>query len=255
MRTQALPAAACDEDPRHAEPSPARPARRDAAGARLGWFAALGRLPRRDLACFVPSQCDAIVSRRQGLCPTSALARGARAAAVRARRPAARGLASRGAGAYAAQRAIGAYTTRRAAASDDPRTIVGLMAGSMIGRGWLVALTIFAVGPGRQRRRPRRRRPRSSSSSPSTSPCSMILRPFENDARSVHERAARLARGLLTLGARCCSSRPARFALSVNEDFKPQNEFKLDPWISIHIGAARPLDQQGRALPRRSRGR
>jgi hypothetical protein len=51
-----------------------------------------------------------------------------------------------GAGAYAAQRAIGAYTARRAAASDDARTTVGLMAGSMIGRGWLVALTIFAVG-------------------------------------------------------------------------------------------------------------
>lgn len=51
-----------------------------------------------------------------------------------------------GAGVYAAQRAIGAFTTRRAAASDDARTTVGLMAGSMIGRGWLVALTIFAVG-------------------------------------------------------------------------------------------------------------
>jgi len=51
-----------------------------------------------------------------------------------------------GAGAYALQRAIGAWTTRRAAASDDPRTTVGLMAGSMIGRGWLAALTIFAVG-------------------------------------------------------------------------------------------------------------
>jgi hypothetical protein len=51
-----------------------------------------------------------------------------------------------GAGTYAAQRAIGEYTTRRAAASDDARTTVGLMAGSMIGRGWLVALTIFAVG-------------------------------------------------------------------------------------------------------------
>jgi F-type H+-transporting ATPase subunit a len=25
-------------------------------------------------------------------------------------------------------------------------------------------------------------------------------------------------------------------ALNVNENFKPQNEFKLDPWISIHIG-------------------
>jgi hypothetical protein len=51
-----------------------------------------------------------------------------------------------GAGAYAAQRAIGAWTTRRAAASEDVRTTAGLMAGSMIGRGWLVALTIFAVG-------------------------------------------------------------------------------------------------------------
>jgi hypothetical protein len=51
-----------------------------------------------------------------------------------------------GAGAYAAQRAIGAYTARRAQASTDVRTTVGLMAGSMIGRGWLVALTIFAVG-------------------------------------------------------------------------------------------------------------
>jgi hypothetical protein len=51
-----------------------------------------------------------------------------------------------GAGAYAAQRAIGAWTSRRAAASEDVRTTAGLMAGSMIGRGWLVALTIFAVG-------------------------------------------------------------------------------------------------------------
>jgi F-type H+-transporting ATPase subunit a len=25
-------------------------------------------------------------------------------------------------------------------------------------------------------------------------------------------------------------------ALQVNEDFKPQNEFKLDPWIPIHVG-------------------
>lgn len=51
-----------------------------------------------------------------------------------------------GAGLYAAQRGIGEWTTRRAAASQDARTTVGLMAGSMIGRGWLVALTIFAVG-------------------------------------------------------------------------------------------------------------
>jgi F-type H+-transporting ATPase subunit a len=28
-------------------------------------------------------------------------------------------------------------------------------------------------------------------------------------------------------------------AITINENFKPQNEFKLDPWVSIHLG---PLD-------------
>jgi hypothetical protein len=51
-----------------------------------------------------------------------------------------------GAGIYVIQRTIAAYTARRAHDSEDARTMVGLMAGSMIGRGWLVALTIFAVG-------------------------------------------------------------------------------------------------------------
>jgi hypothetical protein len=51
-----------------------------------------------------------------------------------------------GAGVYVVQRAIASYASRHAHAADDPRTVVGTMAGSMIGRGWLVALTIFAVG-------------------------------------------------------------------------------------------------------------
>ena len=48
--------------------------------------------------------------------------------------------------AWLAQRALQVWLNRRAAASDDPRTVVGIAAGSMIGRGWLVALTIFAAG-------------------------------------------------------------------------------------------------------------
>lgn len=55
------------------------------------------------------------------------------------------------AAAWLAQRAIQAYTTRRAVAAQDARATVGLMAGSMIGRGWLVALSIFAVGVGDNR--------------------------------------------------------------------------------------------------------
>jgi hypothetical protein len=51
-----------------------------------------------------------------------------------------------GAAAWLVQRAVQIALTRRAAASDDPRTVVGIAAGSMIGRGWLVALIIFAAG-------------------------------------------------------------------------------------------------------------
>ncbi|MDX6686827.1 MAG: hypothetical protein QOF26_4261 [Baekduia sp.] len=50
-----------------------------------------------------------------------------------------------GAVAWIVQRVIAELLGRRAAASDDPRTVVGLTAGSMIGRGWLVALTIFGA--------------------------------------------------------------------------------------------------------------
>jgi hypothetical protein len=51
-----------------------------------------------------------------------------------------------GAGAWIVQRAISHELTRRAAASSDTRTTVGLMAGSMVARGWFVAIAIFLVG-------------------------------------------------------------------------------------------------------------
>jgi hypothetical protein len=51
-----------------------------------------------------------------------------------------------GAGAWVVQRAVQVVLNRKAAEADDPRTTVGIAAGSMIGRGWFVALTIFAAG-------------------------------------------------------------------------------------------------------------
>lgn len=51
-----------------------------------------------------------------------------------------------GAGIWLLQRGIAALLERKARASTDPRTVVGINAGSVIGRGWLVALTIFGVG-------------------------------------------------------------------------------------------------------------
>ena len=48
--------------------------------------------------------------------------------------------------AWITQRVIRTVLSKRAERSDDPRTVAGLLAGSMIARGWLAALAIFGVG-------------------------------------------------------------------------------------------------------------
>src|SRR3954468_13259951 len=53
-----------------------------------------------------------------------------------------------GAGAWAVQRLINELAMRKAQSADDVRTRVGLLAGSMILRGWVVAGIIIAVGLG-----------------------------------------------------------------------------------------------------------
>ena len=47
---------------------------------------------------------------------------------------------------WAMWRGIGAYTDRKAAEADEPRMVVGIATGSMIGRGWLMGLTLLGVG-------------------------------------------------------------------------------------------------------------
>lgn len=47
---------------------------------------------------------------------------------------------------WVVQRTVQHYANAKAEASDDPRTSVGVLAGSMLGRGWLTAGTILAVG-------------------------------------------------------------------------------------------------------------
>jgi hypothetical protein len=50
------------------------------------------------------------------------------------------------AAAWIVQRTIADLANRRARDSKDPRTVAGLLTGSMLGRGWLVALAIFGAG-------------------------------------------------------------------------------------------------------------
>ena len=51
-----------------------------------------------------------------------------------------------GTGIYLAQWFVRELTTRRAQRATDPRTVAGLLAGSMIGRGFAAALAILLVG-------------------------------------------------------------------------------------------------------------
>jgi hypothetical protein len=51
-----------------------------------------------------------------------------------------------GTGIYLVQWTVREFTTRRAANSKDPRRVVGLLAASMIGRGFAAALAILFVG-------------------------------------------------------------------------------------------------------------
>jgi hypothetical protein len=50
------------------------------------------------------------------------------------------------AGGWLLQRLIQHFIEKRARESDDPRTVAGLLTGSMIARGWIVAGSIFVVG-------------------------------------------------------------------------------------------------------------
>jgi hypothetical protein len=51
-----------------------------------------------------------------------------------------------GTGIYLVQWVVREWTTRRAARSKDPREVVGLLAASMIGRGFAAALGLLLVG-------------------------------------------------------------------------------------------------------------
>ena len=50
------------------------------------------------------------------------------------------------AGVWAMWRGIGWYSDRKAAEATDPKQVVGIATGSMIGRGWLMALILVSVG-------------------------------------------------------------------------------------------------------------
>src|SRR5919198_1969563 len=83
---------------------------------------------------------------------------------------------------------------------------------------------------GGQRRRPRRRRPRAR-------PGNRLLHRVHDHAPLPEAGAARLmlrrVASVLTPFVLILAAPATALALNINESYKPQNEFKLDPWFSI----------------------
>ena len=138
------------------------------------------------------------------------------------------------------QRGVQLLIENRARASDDPRTVAGLLTGSMIARGWIVAGSIFVVGLS----------DREAGLSAAILSITlftfyftgqMIGRPFEEE-QLVSRRSGKVLLGVASVWLASCA-RSLLYAIfgsdGKNEEFKPQNEFKLDPWIELKIGAHR----------------
>ncbi len=51
-----------------------------------------------------------------------------------------------GSGAYVVQRLVRDVLANKARDSDDPRSVAGILVSSMLGRGFLIALTLLGVG-------------------------------------------------------------------------------------------------------------
>ena len=140
---------------------------------------------------------------------------------------------------WIAQRLIRDALNKRAAASKDPRTVAGLLIASMIGRAWLIALTIFGAGladagSGAFRGSPHHRLVHAllhGQHGPAA-----VRTPMSAWLKGLSTKQKLLLAGGIYLGITLLLFVIAGSA-GKNDSFQPQDEFKLDPWISIKIGS------------------
>ena len=137
------------------------------------------------------------------------------------------------AGGWLVQRGVQALIEKRARASDDPRTVAGLLTGSMIARAWIVAGSIFVVGLSE-------REAGLAAADPLHHAVHVLLhRPADRPAVRAGAQVSRRTKILLFIGGYLAVAIAVYLIFGSegkNDDFKPQNEFKLEPWIELKIG-------------------
>ena len=144
------------------------------------------------------------------------------------------------------QRAIQYGIEKRARASDDPRTVAGLLTGSMIARGWIVAGSIFVVGLAEREAGLARRDPLDH-------PLHLLL--HEPDAHAAVRGAEVVSRGqkiglavFVWLGIAIAALRDLR-ERGQERGVQAAGRVQARPLDRHPHRRRRPVDQQGGALP------
>ena len=152
-----------------------------------------------------------------------------------------------GAGVWIVQRIAEAWLDA-AVTGRTPRRAVGLKFGSMVGRTWLVAIAILAVGLAAEREDGFTAAVVCLAAYTVHLATALILRPLERNTRHVmttRRSASPSSWAALPRSCSCSRSSSSAGRALDNEEFAPQNEFKLDTWIEL--GPVR--HQQGGPLP------
>ena len=142
-----------------------------------------------------------------------------------------------GAGAWIATRLLATLVERRAAASDNPKTVAGLMLFTGLGRAWLLGLSILVVGLAGSREGRAHRGDRGCRR------VHAVPRPRHRNGSQAEEVVVTMSsrrKLLLGIGGFYLFSIIAVIVIfgakrQDNPAFKPQNEFKLDTWVNLGI--------------------
>ena len=126
--------------------------------------------------------------------------------------------------------------TARALAEGDRRSAMGVLAGSILGRVWLVTLSILLVGGLAEREDGLAAAILSAVLVTVSFAIQALARLLEPEQDRGMKTRTKVLLGIGLYVAFAIALGILFGSAGKNDEFKPQNEFKVEPWINIKIG-------------------